>query len=51
MTTNESAATSTPDPLAEFNTWTVPPQVADEMITKAGGRCPVGHSEQMDGLG
>ena len=50
MTTNESAVTSTPDPLAEFNTWTGTPQVADEMIAKAAGRCPVGHSEQMDGF-
>lgn len=50
MTINETAATATPDPLADFNTWTVSPRVADEMIRESAARCPVGRSEQMDGF-
>lgn len=50
MTIDDITTTSTPDPLAEFNTWTVTPRVADEMITESAARCPIGHSEQMDGF-
>lgn len=50
MTIDETTATSTPDPLAEFNTWTVSPETADEMIRDSAARCPVGRSEQMDGF-
>ncbi|MDI9933231.1 cytochrome P450 [Rhodococcus sp. IEGM 1354] len=50
MTINEIAPTSMPDPLAEFNTWTSSPEAADEMIAESAARCPVGHSDQVDGF-
>jgi cytochrome P450 len=47
---DEPAVSSTPDPLAKLNTWTVSPAVAYQMITEAIPRCPIGHSEEMDGF-